>query len=480
MSMLASFFNNIRWQDILDILVVSYFLFRFYVLFRGTNVFRVIVGIGILWIFQRIAGYMGLIVTTWAMQGIIAFAAIIIIIVFRNEIRNVLQAKNIGAILWGFSHKVAETPVQILTGSVYELAQRRIGALMVIPGKDDLQEVIQSGVPWRGILTKEMILSIFWPDNPVHDGAAILQGDRITEVGAILPLSRRSDLPSAYGTRHRAALGLAEKSDALIILVSEETGHVVGFKGDHIEKIDSNLALEKLLRTDSGMSSDYKGLQEREKLSLALAALAIFLFVAGTWFSFSRGQETLTTMEVPIEYMNRDPNMELIGSSLNSINLDLSGGGTLIKSIRPEQVKVRIDLSKAVVGLNEYTLTSENISLPPGIILRSVDPSVVDVTLDVPIVKELPLQVDWTGKLPPDLVLADVKLKPERIKVMGGRKILEQLSTIYTEKVALDTLKSSGSTTVKIALTPASLRVAEDSKDRLTIDYTIRKKLPLP
>ncbi len=478
MSMLAAFFTNIRWQDILDILVVSYFLFRFYVLFRGTNVFRVIVGIGFLWIFQRLAAYMGLIVTSWAMQGIIAFAAIIIIIVFRNEIRSVLQTKNIGAILWGFSHKVAETPVQIITSSVYELAQRRIGALLVIPGTDDLEELIPSGVPWEGVLTKEMILSIFWPDNPVHDGAAILQGDRITEVGAILPLSRRSDLPSAYGTRHRAALGLAEKSDALIILVSEETGHVLGVKGDHIKEIDSNIALEKLLRTDSGMSSDYKGLREKEKLSLTLAGMVIFLFVAGTWFSFSRGQETLTTVETPIEYMNRDPNMELVGSSLNSVDLDLSGAGTLIKSIRPEQVKVRIDLSKAVVGLNEYTLTSENISLPPGIVLRGVDPSVVDVTLDVPIVKELPLQVDWTGKLPPGLGLAEVKLIPERIKVMGGRKILEQLSTMYTEKIALDTLKASGNMTVKIALTPASLRVAEDSKDRLTIEYTIRQKLP--
>jgi len=129
--------------------------------------------------------------------------------------------------------------------------------------------------------------------------------------------------------------------------------------------------------------------------------------------------------------------------------------------------------------LNEYTLTSENISLPPGIILRGVDPSVVDVTLDVPIIKELPLQVDWTGKLPPDLILANVILSPERIKVMGGRKILEKLSTMYTEKVALDTLKASGSITVKIALTPASLRVAENSKDRLTIDYTIRPKLAL-
>jgi len=461
MSMLASFFTNIRWQDILDILVVSYFLFRLYVLFRGTNVFRVIVGIGFLWIFQRIAGYMGLIVTTWAMQGIIAFAAIIIIIVFRNEIRNVLQVKDIGAILWGVSHKVVETPVQIITGSVYEMAKRRIGALLVFPGKDVLEELVQSGVPWKGILSKEMVLSVFWPDNPVHDGAAIIQGDQIVEVGAILPLSRRSDLPSSYGTRHRAALGLAEKTDALIVMVSEESGNVVSMKGDQVREIGSNIELEKILHTNTGISGDYKGLRERDKLN-----------------SFSRGLETLATLEVPIEYMNRDPNMELIASSLNSVNLDLSGGGTLLKSIRPEHVKVRLDLSKAVIGLNSYTITSENITLPPGIVLRRVDPPVVDVTLDTPIVKELVLQVDWTGNLDKDLILEAVELNPDRIKVVGGSKILEKISTMYTEKVALDNLKISGTMLVKVALTPASLKVGGDSKDRLRISYVIRKRVP--
>lgn len=478
MSMLASFFTNIRWQDILDILVVSYFLFRLYVLFRGTHVFRVIVGIGFLWIFQRIAGYMGLIVTTWAMQGVIAFAAIIIIIVFRNEIRNVLQVKNVGAILWGVSHKMVETPVQIITGSVYEMAKRRIGALLVFPGKDVLEDIVQGGVPWKGVLSKEMVLSVFWPDNPVHDGAAIIQGDQIVEVGAILPLSRKSDLPSSYGTRHRAALGLAEKTDALIILVSEESGKVVGMKGDQVREINNNIELEKILLANTGTSGDYKGLRKRDKLNLVLAAMAIVLFVAGTWFSFSRGLETLATLEVPIEYMNRDPNMELIASSLNSVNLDLSGGGTLLKSIQPEQVKVRVDLSKAVVGLNSYTITSENITLPPGIALRRVDPPVLDVTLDIPIVKALPLQVDWVGNLDEDLILEAVELKPDRIKVVGGSKILEKISTMYTEKVALDNLKISGTMLVKVALTPASLKVSGDSKDRLSISYVIRKRPP--
>ena len=468
--------TNFRWQDIIDILVVGYFLFRLYVLFRGTYVFRVIIGIGFLWIFQRIAASLGLIVTSWAMQGIIAFAAITIIVVFRNEIKNVLQTKDLGAILWGFSHKAHQTPVDIITESVYELANKKIGALLVLPAKDDLQELVQGGIQWRGVLSKEMLLSIFWPDNPAHDGAAILRGNKIMEVGVILPLSRRSDLPSAYGTRHRAAIGLSEKTDSLIIVVSEETGSVIAVKDGQIAEIKTNIELGNILQDHTGIAPVDKGIREKEYLQLSVAALAILIFVTGTWFSFSRGLETLISMDVPIEYMNRNPGMELLESSINTVNLSLSGSGALIKSIKPDQVKVRIDLDKSVIGLNSYTITHENITLPPGAILKKVDPNVVDVTLDVPVRKELPIQVDWIGKLPQHLILEDITIKPEQISVVGGSRILEQISTIYTEKITLDGLTASGEMVIKLALNPASLKVHNGSKDKVTLSYTIRKR----
>ncbi len=471
-----SLITNFRWQDIIDILVVGYFLFRLYVLFRGTYVFRVIIGIGFLWIFQRIAASLGLIDTSWAMQGIIAFAAITIIVVFRNEIKNVLQTKDLGAILWGFSHKAYQTSVDIITESVYELANKKIGALMVLPAKDDLQELTQSGIQWRGILSKEMIISIFWPDNPTHDGAAVISGNKIMEVGVILPLSRRSDLPSSYGTRHRAAIGLSEKTDSLVIVVSEETGRVITVKNGEIKTITTNIELEKILQDHTGISHVEKGIREKEYIQLSIAALAILIFVTGTWFSFSRGLETLTSMDVPIEYMNRNPDMELLESSINTVNLSLSGAGPLIKSIKPDQVKVRIDLSKSAIGLNSFTITQENISLPPGAILKKVEPHVVDVTLDVPIKKKLPIQVDWIGKLSPDLILVEIKMNPEQISVVGGSKILEQISTVYTERVTLDGLKESGEMVIKLALNPASLKVDNDSKDKLILSYVIRKR----
>ncbi len=220
MEKIFNFIYALRWQDIVDIILTSYILFRFYILFKGTNVFRILIGMTILWFFQRTAVFLGLIVTSWVVQGVAAVAALIIIVVFRNEIRSVLQARNLKSILWGFSSKTVTTTIEIMVESVYEMGLHRTGALLVFPGKDDLEEEVQRGISWKGVVSKEMIMSIFWPGNPVHDGAAILEGNQIREVGAILPLSHRDDLPSYYGTRHRAALGLAESSDALVIVVS--------------------------------------------------------------------------------------------------------------------------------------------------------------------------------------------------------------------------------------------------------------------
>ncbi len=126
MEKLFLFISTIRWQDFVDICLNSYILFRFYVLFRGTNVFRVLIGMTVLWFLQRIAISLGLIVTSWVVQGIVAVGAIIIIVVFRNEIRRVLQAKNLKSILWDFL-QIRVTPTEIIADSVFDMAQRKCG-----------------------------------------------------------------------------------------------------------------------------------------------------------------------------------------------------------------------------------------------------------------------------------------------------------------------------------------------------------------
>ncbi len=476
MDKLLTFLVSIRWQDAVDIAINSYILFRLYVLFRGTNVFRVLMGIAFLWFFQRMAVSLGLIVTSWVIQGIIAAAALIIIVVFRNEIRSVLQAKNLKAILWGSLSEGFTTPVEEIVEAAFELGRRRMGALLVLPGKEDLGEVIQSGIPWQGLLSREMILSIFWHDNPVHDGAAIIRGDKVTEVSTVLPLSQRTDLPSHYGTRHRAAAGLAEETDALVLIVSEERGTISVAKGVELKGVRGKEALAEILGEHMGIPETVEGRLGKGKLELGIAALVSFLFISGVWFSFTRGMDTLVTLEIPVEYMNRAPRMQILDTSINAVRLDLSGSGALIRSVRPEQVKVRLDLSKAVVGLNAFNITQENITLPPGVVLKNVRPQALEVTLDVLVKQEFPIQVDWVGKLPENIRLLEAKLTPERIQVIGESRILENVSTLYTEKVSVDRIDKSGTMTVKVALSPASLKTTTESEDKVTVDYVVEER----
>ncbi len=475
MDPLIQFLTGLRWQDVVDILLNSYILFRLYVLFRGTNVIRMIMAIAMLWMLERMAVNMGLIVTSWAMQGIIAAAALIVIIVFRNEIASVLQTRNVKSFFWGFPQRQVQTPVDIIVESVYELARRKLGALIVLPLKKGIETVVQSGVSWQGKLSREMLLSIFWHGTPVHDGATIIQGDKIVEVAAILPLSKRKDLPSYFGTRHRAAVGLAEQTDAMVIVVSEERGRVTVFKDESIIQINDNIELGQVLCEHAGEATATSG-RKGQSVELGIAAMICLASITGIWFSFARGLETLVTLEVPVEFMNRDPKMEIFAASVSSVKLQLSGSGTLIKSVRPDQVKVKLNLANAVAGRNQVTIARDSVTLPPGIQLKQVDPQALAVTLDLPVEKTLPVQPDWTGKLSEGLILEDVRIVPDNAKVVGGSLMLKDIQTIYTEKIPLESITTGGTTTVSLVLQPSSLKLGGGARNRVDVIYKVRRR----
>jgi len=470
------FVSSIRWQDIIDIAFNSYILFRLYALFRGTDAFRVLIGIAFLWILQRMAVSMGLILTSWMMEGIIAVAALIVIVVFRNEIRSVFRARNIWTILWGLPQKRMKTPVEIIAESVFYLARRRIGALIVLPGKEDLEEVVQRGIPWDGKVSPEMIESVFWPNNPVHDGAAIIQGTRVVEVGVILPLSHRKDFPTAFGTRHRAAAGLSEMTDAMVIVVSEERGTITVTRGHDLVNINEREPLVSALREHLGIRESQPQYLKRRKIEMRIAALISLLIVSGVWFSISRGLDAIKTFDIPVEYANRNPAMELLNTSATSVRLYLRGSRALLRSIRPEQIRVRMDLSKAVTGTNTFAITNDHLSIPPGLSLKEVRPMVIDVNLDTRTKKTLPIQADWVGKLPSDLNLFRSKISPSEIELSGPKTILDSMSTLYTKSIPLNSLNSSGQTSAKVVIPSAFLKAESGSKEKVVVEYEIRKR----
>jgi diadenylate cyclase len=479
MHFLTHFLANIRWQDALDILLNSYVFFRFYILFRGTNVLRVLFGLACIWFAQKLAVSLGLIVSSWISQEITAAAALIVVVIFRNEIRSVLQTKNIRGILWELPKRSTTTPIETLAESAFKMAHERIGALIVVPGRDDLEEIVHHGLGWQGTISNEMIMSVFWPDNPVHDGAAVVRDDRIEEVGCILPLSVRKDLPSNYGTRHRAALGLAEDSDALVIVVSEESGAVAIAKDGRITRIQDRGTLEKHLRDHAGQRLGSRSDLMNEKIELGLAVFLSAAFTLGIWFSITRGFDTLASFEVPVEYRNRDSVLQIVNTSANTVRLQLSGSRSLLDTVNPNQLRVRVDLGKAATGSNSYTITNEDITLPPGVILKDVQPPMIDVDLDMTSQKELPVQADFVGKLSKDRILAEVRLEPAVVTVIGASGFLDKLSTIYTEKIPVADLADSGVIEVGLTINPVKLKLAPGEKSTVTVYYSIRKKTTL-
>jgi hypothetical protein len=355
------------------------------------------------------------------------------------------------------------------------LARHKLGALIVLPLKKGIEDEVYAGIPWEGRLSREMLLSIFWHGSPVHDGAIVIRGDQVVEVAAILPLSKNQDLPSHFGTRHRAAAGLAEQTDALVIVVSEERGKVTLFKDKTIINIKDNIELNQVLRQYADTISTTKEAKNL-KAELAIAAMVCLVSVTGIWLSFARGVETLATLEVPVEFMNRDPKMEIYSASASSVKLQISGSGSLIRAASPKQVKVKIDLANTVAGNNQVAITRDGIVLPPGISLKQLEPETLEVKLDVPVEKRLSIQPDWTGKLPADLILKEAYTVPKTVRVVGGNLTLKDIRSIYTEKIPLDNLTSDGQISAVRVLLPSSLKLKDESRRFVKVTYKIARR----
>lgn len=476
MNAINLFFSSLRWQDILDIFISSYILFRLYALFRGTAAFRVMLGLAFLWLFQGLSLKLGLIVLSYAIQGITAAAAIIIVVIFRNEIRTVFQTKNVRAIFWGTPQKNRRTSIEAVSEAVFELAEKKVGALLVYSGKDDLEEHVQNGIQWEGMVSREMVKSIFWGGNPVHDGAAIVDGDQISRVACILPLSLRDDLPVYFGTRHRAAVGLSEKSDALIVLASEETGRVMVAKAGTFFFPKSRGELQTILEDHMGRRGIFTTKAgKNERVEMIAAVCLSFLLVSVAWFTFARSSDTLVSVDVPIQYTGRAQGVNIIEASNDVVKVQLIGAGTLIKSVRSDKLAVIVDLSNLPMGANKIRIPSTAVSSPPGVDVNRITPSEIEVILDRYIDKPLPIQIDWKGKLSDDFLLTEASVDPPSVQVTGRSLLLKEMGTLYTMPIPLDGIEKSGQTTTLIIF-PENINPSADQKNRVTVSYKVVKR----
>jgi diadenylate cyclase len=228
---------ELGWRPVLEIAILSvgiYFSLNF---IRGTRGAPVVYGFSLLVLSLTILAYfLNLEVLIWLIRSFVAFAVVAILVIFQPELRRILAELGTHP-LFATSHEQRET-IEVIIQTVERLAEVRIGALIAIEQTISLQEATESGLPVNCEATPEMLETIFFPNNAIHDGGVIIKGDRITFAACIFPLTQRQDLNASLGTRHRAAIGLSEETDAVIVVVSEETGSIShAYKGQFVRGV---------------------------------------------------------------------------------------------------------------------------------------------------------------------------------------------------------------------------------------------------
>ncbi|MCI5130131.1 MAG: TIGR00159 family protein [Candidatus Electrothrix sp. EH2] len=241
-----NFPRSIRWQDIVDILIVSFIIYRTILLIRGTRAVQMLFGILVVSFVYFVSIRMDLLTLQLLLRYLLSSILLILVVIFQDDIRRVLA--EMGRTPFLKTQKMAANDLtEVISAAVY-MARRRIGALIIIERESGLAEYIETGFIIDAQLLQELLVALFFPMSPMHDGAVVIKKGRIHSAACLLPLSKNPDIDKRFGTRHRAALGLSEETDAVIIVVSEETQEISVVLGGKITPMRDEAKLEALLK----------------------------------------------------------------------------------------------------------------------------------------------------------------------------------------------------------------------------------------
>jgi diadenylate cyclase len=247
------------WRDALDVLLVAIVIYRIFTLFRGTRAMQMLVGVGVLVAASVAARQLELHTLGWLLDTLWSFWVVVLVVLFQPELRRALTSLGHTAALRAvFGSRGVDTlrVVDEIASVAGSLAERRIGALIVIERGTGLRQYAELGVALDALVSADLLMSVFLPYSPLHDGAAFVRDDRVVAAGCFLPLSRNSHLARQLGTRHRAALGVTEETDAVGVVVSEETGKLSLTVDGGIETLAGSDALRRRLLTLLGARTD--------------------------------------------------------------------------------------------------------------------------------------------------------------------------------------------------------------------------------
>jgi diadenylate cyclase len=382
---LLNFIPAPTWRDLVDILFLTLVAYQLYDWFRETRALRVLIGLVVLGGIYSVAKLWGLFLTTWVFQILWQVLLILLLILFQSEIRQVLEKVSPLRYLKSRRRVLQGTFNKDLAQVLFDLAAEKTGALIVLARDDNFSELIHAGQKVMALPDPLLIKSIFNHHAPAHDGAVIIAQERLTHMGCILPLSEKEDLSDQFGTRHRAALGLSELTDAVCLVVSEERSEVVSAVGGKIlswqqpeslqEKLDEWLGGPQIhVPTIQRFLEDFFIKNWKRKLTA-------FALVSAAWLFLASQQDIKITFSAPVRFENAAAGIAEGQGAMKAVDLTISGRQRQIKVVEPNDVVVRVNLKGLAAGKHSIRLTGKNVDLPSGVKVEQITPQSIEITL---------------------------------------------------------------------------------------------------
>jgi uncharacterized protein (TIGR00159 family) len=365
----------IVWRDLVDVTAVGLLIWLGIRFIRRTRGRRALTGLLLLGGVYLGASALDLTLTASIFQAFFAVLVLVVVVVFQEDLRRLFE--QIGTFRRGAPRESSNDHLDVLVRAVTRLASTRTGALIVLPGDESVESHVEGGVMLGGRFSEPLLLSIFDASSPGHDGAVILRGDRIMRFAVHLPLSSNLAAVGPGGTRHAAALGLAERSDATCIVVSEERGTVSIARDGVLRKLrrPQNLAAE--LQTSEPVEAR-AWWRERAGLDAVLAAAGAIAL----WAVFVPGS-ALTEVTVParVRVSNLPSDLEIEAIEPTEVSVTLRGLRRDLLLSEPDQVAVRVDAYLARLGRRTFSLEEDAVRRPDTLDVVSIDPDKIKLSL---------------------------------------------------------------------------------------------------
>lgn len=237
-----------------DVAIVWYLVYRGLLAMRGTRAVPMLLGLALVAVVFFVAQSLGLVTLAWIIDNFLSSIILVVVVIFQDEIRRALTKVGVQPLLFKSGRLDAANQFEEIALAAARLSKARLGSIIVVERDVGLDEFVDQGVVLDAKLSRKLLYSIFVKETPLHDGAVIIQGSRVRAAGCVLPLSSDPDIDPSFGTRHRAALGITEQSDAMVVVVSEESGSITLFiDGRSYRNLDA-VSLQTLLETNSSGS----------------------------------------------------------------------------------------------------------------------------------------------------------------------------------------------------------------------------------